>query len=88
MSDNPSSKALAFFNQAEETIVNLYCRWQDEKEYEDIKDYQKPLNSIADAAGVAITKMNKRPFGCNFTVDGKTFVLKMTARQYSYQRIK
>ena len=88
MLDQPSPQALAFFNQAEKTLSYLYERWQDEKEYEDIKDYQKPLNSIAETAGVVITKMNKRPFGCNFTVDGKTFVLKMTARQYSYQRIK
>ena len=87
MSDQPSQQALVFFNLAETELSYLYERWQDEKDYEDIKDYQKPLNSIADAAGVVITKMNKRPFGCNFTVDGKTFVVKLTAREYRYQRI-
>lgn len=40
-------------------IVNLYCRWQDEKEYEDINDY---LSAIARAIPEAY-KIHKRPFG-------------------------
>ena len=30
----------------EHTIFNLYDRWQDEHDYEDIKDYAKPLENI------------------------------------------
>ena len=30
----------------QDTIFNLYDRWQDEHEYEDIKDYAKPLENI------------------------------------------
>ena len=30
----------------ENTIFNLYDRWQDEHGYEDIKDYAKPLENI------------------------------------------
>jgi hypothetical protein len=88
MEEQTSQNALKFFNLAETEFSYLYQRWQDEKEYEDIRDYQKPLDSIARPCGVVITKMNKSPFGCNFTVDGKTFAVKITATKYSYIRIK
>jgi hypothetical protein len=81
-------EALDFFNQAEKTFINLYFRWQDEYEYEDIKDYQLPLNSLATKCGVSITKMNKRPFGCDFSVAGKNFTIKVTSRSYSYSSKK
>ena len=88
MTEQKSPNALKFFNLAATEFSYLYERWQDEKEYENIKDYQKLLDSIAQPCGVVIIKMNKRPFGCNFTVDGKTFAIKMTATKYSYIRIK
>lgn len=50
------------------TIFNLYDRWQDEHEYEDIKDYAKPLeNIVSKIIGKDIElAMTKRPFGFKF----------------------
>jgi hypothetical protein len=85
--NNISIAARDFFHKAELTANMLACRWADEKEYEDIKDYMVPLQKVASEFGVKITKMTKRPFGCHFEVDNKTFVLKCASRTYSYQRI-
>ena len=52
----------------ENTIFNLYDRWQDEHEYEDIKDYAKPLENIVSRIidkDIKLT-MTKRPFGFKF----------------------
>ena len=52
----------------QDTIFNLYDRWQDEHEYEDIKDYAKPLENIVSriiAKDIKLT-MTKRPFGFKF----------------------
>ena len=83
-----TENAVKFYHAAQQTMSSLWERWQDEHEYEDIKDYSKPLQSIAASSGVTIVKMTKSPFGCVFTTDGKTFVLKMTSRAYEYKRIK
>lgn len=81
-------QAVKFFNLAGNLMCDLYCRWQDEKQYEDIKDYAEPIAKLAKKVrGVKIGKMFKRPFGCEFTVAGKTFRLKVTARAYEYKRV-
>ena len=52
----------------QDTIFNLYDRWQDECEYEDIKDYAKPLENIVSriiGKDIKLT-MTKRPFGFKF----------------------
>jgi hypothetical protein len=53
----------------------LASRWMDESQYEDINDYKKNLQKFVDDnnLGVTITKMLKRPFGCEFTVGGQLF---------------
>lgn len=83
-----TTKAAAFFEAAQDLFSTLYCRWQDEQEYEDINDYAQPLQAIAAKHGVTITKMNKRPFGCNFTTDKGSYVIKVTARAYEYQQVR
>ena len=82
-------QALAFFNTAGDTLAYLWSRWQDEKEYEDINDYAKPLQSLADAAGVTIVKMTKRPFGCVIAVEEKQFTVTIKGNgAYEYRRIQ
>lgn len=86
---NHSSKNAAdFFNESVDKFGYLYNRWMDEKEYEDIKDYQLPLNPIAKKFGVTILKMNKKPFGCDFTVDGKTYKITVSATRMQCHLIK
>lgn len=83
----PLPEANRFFEEAQETIGNLFARWQDEREYENIVDYQKPLDPIAERCGVVIQSMTKQPFGCRFTVGGRTYVLMHTFSSYSYKRV-
>ncbi len=86
--NEPSKKALAFYKEVEIPISNLFSRWLDESQYEDINDYQKPIDPIAKKHDVVIVKMNKRPFGCDFKVDGRTYKLKIaTSGKYEYYRI-
>lgn len=82
-----SERASDFFDSITKKLGNLYGRWLDEKEYEDIKDYQLPLNSDATNFGVVIVKMNKRPFGLDFTADGRTYRISVKSRSISYERI-
>ena len=52
----------------QDTIFNLCDRWQDERGYEDIKDYAKPLENIVSriiGKDIKLT-MTKRPFGFKF----------------------
>jgi hypothetical protein len=76
----------AFVVRASDMLGYLYSRWQDEREYEDIKEYQLPLDKIAtEFVGLKITRMNKRPFGCDFTVDGQKFRAAVTSRDITLQ---
>jgi hypothetical protein len=87
-SNQPSKNALDFYEKAEDVFANLKSRWQEESEYEDINDYKLPLEPIAKETNVIITKMTKRPFGCEFTTDGRTFKISLNDRSYLYKRIK
>lgn len=44
-------------------LENLYSRWLDEHEYEDIKDYGRVLAPYVAKVGGTLDKMTKRPFG-------------------------
>jgi hypothetical protein len=82
-------KAQKFHNDIMGTLNNLYSRWLDEKEYEDIKDYQVP--ALVDAAkkhGVFISKMTKKPFGLIFTVNGAPFQAYVTTTRFGWKRLK
>jgi len=45
-----------------EFLCDLYARWQDEKQYEDINDYGKAISKVL-PEGVKVIKSTKRPFG-------------------------
>lgn len=77
-----------FMDAATDTLSYLYSRWQDEKEYEDINDYAKPLLEKATAAGLPTPVMQRRPFGCKFTLAGKTYLVYVNARTMGWKRVK
>ena len=80
-------KAVNFYNDAESTISYLAQRWSDEKEYENIDDYKKPLEEMAEKSGVKIQKMIKKPFGCLFSVENQEFQLSLSpAGKYKVSR--
>jgi hypothetical protein len=62
-----------------ETVAYLVERWADERQFESLADYQKPLDRIAARAGVTITRMTGRPFGCRFVAAGVAFTLALYA---------
>lgn len=80
-------EAAMFFERGADLFGNLWARWQDEREYEDIADYAAPLQPLAAECGVTIVRMNKRPFGCIFGVGPKMFQITVTGRSYAYKRI-
>lgn len=78
----------AFMDKVQETLFNLWDRWQDEKEYEDINDYAKPIRNML-PAGWELTKMNKRPFGFNFQIGtGVNYAIYCNAKQIAWKRLK
>ena len=58
-------------------FANLYCRWQDEKEYENINDYGiaivSAINKEMPALKATCIQATKKPFGVKFYVDGMLF---------------
>ena len=55
------------FNDVSDFVENLASRWQHEKEYEDIAEYQKVIQQLL-PKGFVITAMTKRPFGFKFKI--------------------
>jgi hypothetical protein len=70
-----------------ESLCNLYARWQEEHEYEDIADYQAVIQPQVESMGATFSKMTKRPFGFVCQAEGKTYQFKVTTREYAYKRI-
>ena len=50
-------------NALDSDLAHGYCRWQDEKDYEDINDYAVLYAAKAKQLGWEITKMISRPYG-------------------------
>lgn len=70
-------------------LGNLYGRWLDECQYEDIADYGKVLSASAAPFGLVITKMTKRPWGCQFhdPSTGAKYALKVSGSSASYVKV-
>lgn len=85
----PKTPAQQFFEQAQRNLEYLKMRWEDESEYEDFADYKAQMQKNATPFGITILEAHKRPFGCTFkTPDGGEYRLTITARKYSYARLK
>lgn len=77
-----NAKAKTIWKAVQIPLENLYGRWQDEKEYEDIKDYGEAIRPTLEAAGGELTRMSARPFGAYFVVDSYTYLASVTLRGY------
>ena len=75
------------------TLQNLYFRWLDEFEYENIEDYKNVLvKSIIANNGepleITEAKATKRPFGVKFTTkEGEKWQVSINSRYMSIKRI-
>ena len=81
LSNQAIEKFKKFFHgndELHEKAAYLACRWLDEKDYEDIREYQKVLEKLVPDY-VTITKMTRRPFGFRFMIDGREFFYKVFA---------
>lgn len=76
-----------FFHAVVHLTADLYGRWLDEKDYEDINDYQAPIQRVADDFGITVLKMTKRPFGFHFRTDVGTYALTVNMTSASFKRI-
>ncbi len=67
------------------TLGNLYGRWLDEQEYEDIKDYGDVIKKTL-PEGLTMLKMTKRPFG--FQCEAPEFPARMFAITMTVTAVK
>ena len=80
--------AAKLYVDLEKLITNLYDRWYDEKDYEDINDYAEPIKTEVEKIGGQFLKMSKKPFGFTYQLADATYQLTMNTQQYTYKRIK
>ena len=58
-----------------DNLFSLYDRWEDEKMYEDWKDYERVMKDLVETcSGIQNPKVKgtKRPFGVKFDYEGYT----------------
>lgn len=67
-----------------EMLANLYARWQDEKEYEDINDYLKKIQVFIPEA----FKISKRPFAVTCKCSDGNVQITINSRTIKIKRIK
>ena len=79
--------ALNLFKKLEKTMINLYSRWLDESEYEDINDYSINLKNEVEKINGKFLKMYKKPFGFTFQLSNATYQIMIKSSQYQYKRI-
>lgn len=82
--------AFKIYTAMQETMTYLYSRWQDERAYEDFDQYATVAKNAlqkADESAVFVA-MKRRPFSVTFDVDGKTYIIWVTATAYQYKRVK
>lgn len=63
-------------------FLNLYYRWQDEKKYEDFKDYVDVMAGCL-PVGSKVLGGTKRPLGIKFKYNNQTFHLILKIRNNS-----
>jgi hypothetical protein len=82
------ARITAMFYSIEKTVIYLADRWQDEKEYENIADYGEVIKKEL-PEGFTFLKMNKRPFGFDFTIGtDAVFAVCVSGSRYYLKRMK
>lgn len=76
------------YEDIEETIINLFYRWQEEKDYEDINDYALLIKPMIEQNGGILLNMNKRPFGVTYQLSDAVYQISVYASgKYTYSKI-
>lgn len=86
MNEITKKKVNDLMDKTAEKLCYLYSRWQDEKGYEDFKDYVVAMKKAFDAAikdvpmtNAVFVKGQKRPFGFTFDFEGWQVKMGVTA---------
>lgn len=82
------SKTIETFVSANQNLLgNLWARWQDEKEYEEINDYGAAIAKEF-PEGWKLLKTSKRPFGVTVQIEQEHWQISVTGRSMGWKRIK
>ena len=87
----PSTPASEFFSDVEQLAINLYCRWLDERDYEDDAEYLSAFQQVASRHSLIVRKFHRRPWGITFVdnSDGyKEYRLTINSSNMAYKRVK
>jgi len=88
MSLADQDKANAVSEQMMPLLSNLWGRWQDEKEYEDWRDYENAIRIAVPLHPHPIIKISKRPFGVTFALGKYHIQLYINANTCGWKRVK
>ena len=72
------------FSSLEDVMSELYYRWQEEKDFEDINDYGEVIASEVSKFGGKLIKMTKRPFGFHYRLGDAIYSISYSRDEYSY----
>ena len=81
------SEETDFVLKNDDLLINLWSRWQDEKEYEDIADYGARIAKEF-PEGWKLVKSHKRPFGVTFDTGKAKFQIKVTSTSLSMVKVR
>ena len=78
----------AFYFENENLVRNLYGRWLDEGQYEDISEYAKVFSKALKKHKFIFVKVTKKPFGFTFKIDENSpvYTIKITTTKYQWCR--
>jgi len=80
--------ALKLYNDLNGIMNNIYERWLDEKEYEDINEYAVLFQPKVEEVGGQFIGMTKKPFGFKYVLEDATYHVYVSGSTYGYKRIK
>lgn len=75
---------------SEPRLSQLYYRWQDERAYEDFRDYVAEMRKIVDAFGggkFEFVSGHKGTFGYRVIHDGRTYHIYLTAQNIGWKLV-
>ena len=72
----------------QDSLTEGYYRWQDEKKYEDIKDYSVLFLKLIESANCKFIEMTKRPFGFKVRIENAIYHYFINASSIGYKGIR
>ena len=81
------NKAREIFQSLQSTMQYLAGRWEDEKRYEDIRQYADVINNALKPFDITVSAMVKRPFGFTYQIADVTYRVTCSMREYAYRRL-